>query len=78
MTPFSINGKVIYINNIFKIFEMSDAEFAEEYKDLVASDLAEDLEDPFGKLPSEAEPEEDERSFDDFKEFEDLIRQKME
>lgn len=62
---------------------MSDAEFDEEYRDLLACDIGEDVNDPFTPLPSAPPLEnedvnEDARGrFDDFEEFEDLIRQKM-
>ncbi len=52
MTPISVNGKVVYVSDILKLLEMTDDEWNEEYRDLVAADIGEEIENPFASLPN--------------------------
>ncbi len=77
MTPFSINGKVVYISDITKLAEMDDDEWDEEYRDLVAADIGEEIDNPFSSQPSSDDEQTSYPDPGDLDEVKEFIRKKM-
>ena len=76
MTPFNINGKTIFINDVTKLLFMSDDEFNEEMRDLIAQDLGEEINNPFMN-PEDATEYEPEILDDIRAEMDDMIDKNM-
>jgi hypothetical protein len=71
MMPFSINGKVVYINPA-TFLALTDEEFDEEYRDLIASDIGVDVNNPFASLSEDEPIDEIDEIPEDYEEFKNL------